>query len=105
MNEETERERVFYFARQFRAQRDLSLFSELHRIAKEIAQYLSESRGVPAKGPRNAVTDFRNQLHSLGLRCADKRLDHLIHGGVQIEDHILDREFARLHFRNIENIF
>ena len=84
--------------------RHLTPLRELHGIAHEVDQGLSQPAGISAQDVGDAVLDRRRQVDPLGLGQGREEADHLRHELPRGEVDALQGEMARLDLREIEDV-
>ena len=84
--------------------RDLALLGELDGVVAEIDQDLTEPERIAAEMGRDRGLDLEDQLEPLGRGLLAHQVADILQHLVEIEVDVLDRQFAGLDLREIENV-
>ena len=84
--------------------RDAAAIGELHGVAGEVEQHLSQPRGVADHLPRQRVVDIGGDLELLRLRARRDQLDRLLHQRRKIERARVEVDAAGFDLGEIEDL-
>ena len=92
------------FAQLAGAHQHLAALGELHRVGREVDEHLPEPERIAAQARRNLRVDAAGQLDAFLVRPFGEQFHRALDRVAQVEVDGLERELARLHLREVQNV-